>query len=113
MKTTKSTRFLNQHENNCKFSFKFNRGVKTQKHDTCKTRIQQDFITRMKQNKAMTKQMYPKLVFNKQKKGGNSSYIYTYWAHSSRKFLKKFSTYMWPMFTQMWPMCTQDSTKND
>jgi hypothetical protein len=41
------------------------------------------------------------------------NYIYIYWAHSSRKFLKKFSTYMWPIFTQLWPMCTQDSIKSE
>ncbi len=38
--------------------------------------------------------MYPKLVFNKLKVMGNSTSIYTHWAPNSRKFPKKFSTYM-------------------
>jgi hypothetical protein len=40
-----------------------------QKHDMCKTRIQQDFITRKKQKtkQGYDKKMYPKLVLNKLK----------------------------------------------
>jgi hypothetical protein len=30
---------------------------KKQKHDTCKTKIQQDFVTREKQNKVITKKI--------------------------------------------------------
>jgi len=28
----------------------------------------------------------------------NSTSIYTYWAPSSKKFIKKLPTYMWPIF---------------
>jgi hypothetical protein len=34
---------------------------------------------------------------------GNFTSIYTYWTFSSKKFLKKFPTYMWSMFIHMCP----------
>jgi hypothetical protein len=68
----------------------------------CETKIQQDFIAnKSKQGSDMKK--YPKLVLNKLKIMGNFTSIYTYWTFSSRKFLKKISTYMWSMFIHMCP----------
>jgi len=71
----------------------------------CKTIIQQDLIARNKKIKKQgyDKKTYPKLVLNKLKVMGNSTSIYTYWAPSSKKFLKKVPTYMWPMFTHKCP----------
>jgi hypothetical protein len=51
------------------------------------------------------KDLYPKLVLNRLKGMWDSISIYTHWAPSSKKFLIKLSTYMWPMFTHVWPMC--------
>jgi hypothetical protein len=43
-------------------------------------------------------------MLNKLKVMENFSFIYTYWAPSSKKFLKKLPTYMWPVFTHVWIM---------
>jgi hypothetical protein len=43
--------------------------------------------------------MYLKLMLNKLKIMGNSTFIYTHWAYSS----KKLPIYMWPMFTHVRP----------
>ncbi len=54
------------------------------------------------------KKMYPKLMLNKLKVMENFISIYTPWAPNSKKFIKKFPMYMWPMFThvgQCAPMC--------
>jgi hypothetical protein len=64
------------------------------------TRILQDFIVKKKQNKAM----YPKMVLNRLKVMTNFNSIYTHWTPSSKKFLKKFPIYMWPMRTHVWTM---------
>jgi hypothetical protein len=44
------------------------------------------------------KDMFPKLVLNKLKLIWDSTFIYTHYASNSKNFLKKLSTYMWPMF---------------
>jgi hypothetical protein len=49
---------------------------------------------------------YPKLMLNILKVVWNFIFIYTYWAPSSRKLLKKPPIYMWSTFTHVWPMCT-------
>ncbi len=36
-----------------------------QEHDMCETKIEQNFITKNKQNKVMIKKTYPKMVLNK------------------------------------------------
>jgi hypothetical protein len=48
MKTTKFTRFLSNTKTRANLVSNSNRERKKQKHNTCKTRIQQDFIARMK-----------------------------------------------------------------
>ncbi len=40
-----------------------------------------------KNKKRLWKETYPKLVLNKLKVMRNSTFVYTYWAHSSRKFI--------------------------
>jgi hypothetical protein len=48
-----------------------------------------------RRNKARLRQEnVPKLMLNKLNVKGNSTSIYTYWAPSSKKFKKKFPTYM-------------------
>jgi hypothetical protein len=42
-------------------------------------------------------------MLNKLKVVGNFPFIYTPWAPSSKKFLKKFPIYMWFMFTHVRP----------
>jgi hypothetical protein len=42
-----------------------------------------------------------KLVLNKLKTMGNSTFIYTPWALSSNFFFKQFPIYMWPIFTHV------------
>jgi hypothetical protein len=59
----------------------------------CKKEIEQGYDIK--------KKTYPKLVLNKLKLMGNSTFKYTYWAPSSRKFFNKLPTYMWPIV----PMC--------
>jgi len=75
-------------------------------------------MTRIEQNH--DKDTYPKLVLNRLKIIWDSTSIYTNWAPSSRKFLKKFPTYMWPMFTyvhprvtHLWPMSIHVETSNE
>lgn len=55
-----------------------------QEHDTCKTRIQQDFITRkiQKLNKVITKNV-PKIGVKYIKNMENFTYIYTHYALNS------------------------------
>ncbi len=65
------------------------------------TRIQENLIAKKKQNKVMTKKMYPKLVLNRLKVMRNSTFIYTPWAPSSKKFFKKLPINMWPMYTHV------------
>ncbi len=58
MKTTKSTWFSSQYDNKGMFSSKtrsWNKKKQKQKHDTCKTKIQQDFVAKEKQNKVITR----------------------------------------------------------
>jgi len=52
----------------------------------------------MKIKQGYDKKRYPKLVLNKLKVMGNFTSIYTPWAPNSKKFLKNFLIYMWPMF---------------
>ncbi len=47
---------------------------------------------------------YSKLVLKGVKVMWDSTSIYTHWAFNSRKFFKKNSTYIWPMFTHVQPM---------
>jgi hypothetical protein len=65
------------------------------------TKIQQDFIAKKKQNKDTTRNCIQKLLLNKLKVMGNSTFIYTYQAPSSKKFFNKLPTHMWPMFTHV------------
>jgi len=58
---------------------------KNKKHNTCKTRIQQDFIAK-KKRKGYDNKRHPKLMLNIIKVMGDLTSIYTYWAPSSRKF---------------------------
>ncbi len=53
--------------------------------------------------KGYDKKTYPRLVLNILKVMENSTYIFTYWAPSLRKFLKKLSSHMWPIFTHVDP----------
>jgi hypothetical protein len=80
--------------NKGKLNFKFQ--IMKQEHNMGKIKFQQNFIiiTRKRTKQGCDKRMYPKLVFNKLKVMGNSTSIYTHWAPNSRKFPKKFSTYM-------------------
>jgi hypothetical protein len=55
----------------------------------------------MKIEQGYDKKMHPKLVLNILKVMGNFTSIYATWALSSRKVFKKFSIYMWPMFTHV------------
>jgi hypothetical protein len=50
------------------------------------------------------KKTYPRLVLNKLKVMGNSTFIYNRWAFSSKEFLKKLPMYMWSMFSHVWTM---------
>jgi hypothetical protein len=52
------------------------------------------------------KDTYPKLMLNGLKLMWDFTFIYTNWALSSRKFLKKLPTYMCPMFTYVQPCVT-------
>jgi hypothetical protein len=74
------------------FSFKSKslKKKQEQKYDTSEIKIQQDIITKkkQKQNKVMIK-TYPKLVLNKLKVMEISTFIYTFWAPSSKKFFRK------------------------
>jgi hypothetical protein len=54
-----------------------------------------------KKEQGYDKKTYPKLMLNKLKVIGNFTFIYTYWALNSKKFFKKLSTHMWPMFTHV------------
>jgi hypothetical protein len=56
-----------------------------------------------KEKQGYDKKAYLKLVLNVIKVMGNSIFIYTPWAPSSKKFLKMFLVYMWPMFTHVRP----------
>jgi hypothetical protein len=49
------------------------------------------------------KKTYPKLLLNTLKVMGNSTFIYTYWAPSSKK---------WPMFIHVHPCAKYEQTKN-
>jgi len=55
--------------------------------------------TRTKQG--YEKKMYPKIMLNKLKVMKNVIPIYIHWAFGSKRFLKKLSTYMCPMFTHV------------
>jgi hypothetical protein len=61
MKITKSTFFSSQYDNKGMFSYETRswkkKKKKKKKHDTCKTKIQQDFVAREKQNKVITKKI--------------------------------------------------------
>jgi len=61
-----------------------------QEHDMCKRRIQQDFITKNKQNKTMIKKTYPKMVLNILKVMGNFIFICTHRTPNSKKFSRTF-----------------------
>jgi ATP adenylyltransferase/5',5'''-P-1,P-4-tetraphosphate phosphorylase II len=101
IKTTKIIGFPNQNENKgCLIPNPNNEIKKTRtrhvqnknpKRYYCKEGIEYDY----------DKKTYPKLLLNKLKVMGNSTFIYTYMAFSSRKFLKKLLTYMWPMCTHV------------
>jgi hypothetical protein len=47
------------------------------------------------------KKTYPRLVLNKLKVVGNSTFIYNPWALNSKEFFKRLPKYMWPMFTHV------------
>jgi hypothetical protein len=49
---------------------------------------------------------YQKLVLNKLNVMGNSTFIYSPWAFSSKKFLKKFSNLLLPHVHPCVPICT-------
>jgi hypothetical protein len=61
-------------------------------------------------NMTITKQDYDKiclkLVLKKLKVMWDFTSIYIHWVSSSKKLLKNFSIYMWPMFIYVWLMCT-------
>jgi hypothetical protein len=59
----------------------------------CKTKIQQDFIAKKKEQN-YDKKTYPKLMLNKLKVMGNLTFIYTNWAPSSKEKFKKLPIYM-------------------
>jgi hypothetical protein len=50
----------------------------------------------------LCQETYPKLMLNKLKVMRNFTYIYTLWASSSRKFIKKLPIYMWPKCAHAW-----------
>jgi hypothetical protein len=59
-------------------------------------------LQKQKNNEIRLKQkMYPKLMLNKLKVMGNIFFIYDHLAPSSKKYFKKISIYMWPMFTRL------------
>jgi hypothetical protein len=62
--------------------------IMKQKH-MCKIRFQQKIIAI--KIKCCDKKMYPKLMLNRLKVMGNSTFIYTHWAPSSRNLFKKTS----------------------
>ncbi len=49
------------------------------------------------------KKMYPKLMLNILKVMESSTLIYTHWAPSSKKFIKKLPIYMWSIFIHVRP----------
>jgi hypothetical protein len=51
----------------------------------------------------MIREGIPKLMLNRLKVMENFSSIYTHWAPSSRKFLKKLTIYIWPMCVHVRP----------
>ncbi len=103
--------FLNQDKNKCMLILNPNYETKKNKDkNTINAKQKFNRISLQERNKNKTRlweETYPKLVLNKLKVMGNSTFIYTYWAHSLRKFLKKLPTYMcthvWPMWTHVYP----------
>jgi len=61
------------------------------------------FYCKKETKQGYDKKTYPKLVLNRLKVMRNSSSIYIPWALNSRKFLKEFPIYIWPMFTYLCP----------
>ncbi len=59
----------------------------------------------------MIKEGTPKLMLNRLKVMKNFISIYTQWAPSSRKFLKKLPIYIWPMFAHVRPCVNYGWTK--
>ncbi len=49
------------------------------------------------------KKNYLRLMLNTLKVMENSTFIYTYWAPSFKKFIKKLSIHMWSIFTHVSP----------
>ncbi len=101
--------FLNQNENKGKLIFKSKSWNKTNKNKHM-THVKQksNKILLQKRNKNKTKlwkKNILKINVEQTKVMGNSTSIYIYWALSSKKHFKKFSTYMWPMCTHVWIMC--------
>ncbi len=91
MKTTKSTSFFNQNENKGKPSSKFrswNKKHKKKWHVWNKNPIIFYCKEEMKTIQSYDKKMYRKLLLNKLKVMGSSTFIYTHWAPSSKKFFK-------------------------
>ncbi len=94
-KTTKFTWFPNQDKNKGKPSSKFKLWNKKNKNKNT-TCVKQDSnkILLQEGNKNKTRlwqKKIPKLVLNILKVMGNSTFIYTYWAHNSNNFFKKTS----------------------
>jgi len=58
---------------------------------------------RNKTTQSYDKKTYLKLVLNILRVVNNSTSINTHWTSSSKKFINKFSIYMWPMFTHVHP----------
>ncbi len=100
MKTTKITWFSNPNENKSKLSSKF---ISWNKNKTRTNKNPIKFHYKNKQNNVTTRKC-SKLVLNKLKAMGNSTFIYTPWELSSKKFIKELPIYKWPMFTHVWTM---------
>jgi hypothetical protein len=80
--------------------------VKQENKNKNMTHAKQEFARFYCKEETKTKQgydkkTYPKLMLNILKVMGNFTFVYTYWAPSSKKFLKKLLTHMWPMFTRV------------
>jgi hypothetical protein len=71
------------------------------KNTTCANKNPTRFYCKEETKQGYDNKTYQKLVLNKLKVMGNSTFIYTYSAPSSNKFLKKLPTYTWPM-CELW-----------
>jgi hypothetical protein len=77
------------------------------KHDNWKQESNKIVLQRINKTR-LWQENVPKSNVEQTKVMKNSISIYTPWAPSSKKFIKKLPIYMWPMFThvgQCAPMC--------